>query len=440
MANKQIDIHSMFFPSQHIVEPKWFAGRLSDIEQALKSLCTPGGSMVVFGERGAGKTSFVEMVKLLATGDSYLLYKHNLQRFYQPEKFKFKIVSFSCNHETTSVAKVLQNLITSPEGFKSLVSSRIDKIESVNRDKLGLDILKIFKFGSEEENRTIYSEFKEENVFETFTNLVQTIQKNVLNHDEGLLIVIDEFDLVKDSSKMASLIKNLSKDKVKFLIAGIAESFDSLIDGHESIMRQLVYGRIKIKLMNNNEVHEVFNLVEDSCKKSVRFDEVFKSSVLEKSSGFPYFVQLFGQLALEEAIKESSNDSLQIVNVKHLKDGIKKLGYFEHQMEDDYLSIIKDNPIKELMIKYLAKQISTKINDEDVFSYMYSKDVRQPIPKNILASLLAHRDPQFLIREREDSNYVKFTNSLFKAFINSRDPELLKYNKKGEFISPTIKR
>ena len=56
-----IDIDNIFFPSQHITDPKWFAGRKGDIEKALQTLCTAGASMLIYGERGVGKTSFVEI-------------------------------------------------------------------------------------------------------------------------------------------------------------------------------------------------------------------------------------------------------------------------------------------------------------------------------------------------------------------------------------------
>ncbi len=77
-----INLYSTFFPGQQIEDPKWFAGRKFDIEKALKSLCSPGASIIVFGERGVGKSSFVEMIKLIATGNSHLLYKYNFQKLF----------------------------------------------------------------------------------------------------------------------------------------------------------------------------------------------------------------------------------------------------------------------------------------------------------------------------------------------------------------------
>lgn len=432
----KIDIDNIFFPSQQIEDPKWFAGRKQDIERALQSLCTPGASMLVFGERGAGKSSFVEMIKLLASGNSHLLFKHNFHKRFSPDKLKFKVISIECDSEIDTTAKALQRLITNPNGIKEIISSRIEKIESTCKDKFSLDLLKVIGIGTESERKVTFASFKEDSIFEIFTNLITTIHKNVLNPDEGLLIVIDEFDLVKDSSGMASLIKTLSKNNVKFLLSGIADTYDYLLKDHKSIMRQLVYGRIKINLMTDEEIIELFKIVEINTKQSIRFDPTFFTKVIEKSNRYPYFVQLFGKLSLEDYFSENGDRTPMLINGKHLKNGIKKIGLYEEQMEKDYLNIIKENPLKELIIKLVARTISNKIHEEEIFSYCYKKKIMQPHPKNNLSSLLGNRDPHFLVRENEESDYVQFSDKLFKTFVNSREPELIKISNDNDFIYP----
>ncbi len=421
-----VNLYSTFFPGQHIEDPKWFAGRKLDIERALKTLCSPGASMVVFGERGVGKSSFVEMIKLIASGNSHLLYKYNFQKLFPLEKFQYKIISIECDAEANTTSKVLQRLITSPLGIKSIISSRIEKIESTVKDKYSLDLLKIFSIGNESESKVTSTEFKEESIFELFTNLILTISKNVLGPNEGLLIVIDEFDLVEDSSKMASLIKTLSKNNVKFLLSGIGETYEQLLKGHTSVSRQLVYGRINISPMTSFEITDLFNLVEQNSNKQIRFEKSFIDEVANKSNGYPYFVQLFGQLALDNCISLKGNQTPIIIHNQYLKNGIQKLGLFEYQMEKDYLSIIKENPLKELVLRFLAKSTAKKIHDDEIYTFCFKSKVMQPQPKNIIASLLGHREPQFLLRENDESSYVSFVNPLFKTFVHSREPELIR--------------
>ena len=429
-----LDIHNTFFPNQHIEDPKWFAGRKADIEKALMALCRIGSSIIVYGERGVGKSSFTQMIKLLATGTPHLLYKHNFQKLYPPDKFKFKTISTECDAECTSTAKVLQRLITSPLGIKSLISSRIDTIETIIKDKQALDLLRIINFGTESENKVIRSEFKEENIFETFTNLIITISRNLLNPNEGLLIAIDEFDLLDDSHKMASIIKNLSKNNVKFIISGIAESYDQLLDGHASVARQFTFGKINITPMSFNEVADLFGIVESNSNNQVRFEEGFIKDVWEKSSGYPYFVQLFGQLALDSYVKLRGEQGSMLIHSQYLKSGLKSLGIFEHQMDKDYLAIIKENPAKELVIKFISSKVARRIKDEEIYSICHKHNLMPPQPKNIIASLLGHREPQFISRHTEDSDYLFFINPLFKVYVNSREPELIRIRNNDYYI------
>ena len=393
--------------------------------------------MIVFGERGCGKTSFVEMVKQLAMGESHLLYKYKFHKYFSPSKLKFKTICFTCNSETNTTAKVLHNLITNPEGIRKLIHGRTEKEENTIKARVGVNIFKILSGGFDEEKKLTSSNFKEESVFELFNNLIITISNDILKPNEGLLIIVDEFDLVEDSEKMASLIKNLSKNNVKFLLSGIAESYDKLIKGHRSIMRQLIYGRIHIPLMSEEEIREVFTLLEENTDRKIRIEPNFVDDVLKKSNGFPYFVQLFGKLAAEEYIFERGEHLPMIIHSQHLKKGIKNLGLYEYQMESDYLAIIRDNPYKEIIIKFIASQISKKVKDDAIFSYCYKNNIWQPIPKNTLASLLGNRDPRFLIRENTDSDYVSFIDPLFKTFVNSRHLELIRRSKDGTLQIPS---
>ena len=326
--------------------------------------------------------------------------------------------------------------ITNPYGIKKIISEEEVVKETCQKSKIELgSVLNFFTFGLQEETKTQTRKYSEGDIFELFTNIVVKISTEILNIEESLLIVIDEFDLVEDSEKISSLIKTLSKNNVKFLICGIADSYDTLLKGHHSITRQIMYGRIRIDLMSENEIYEVFKLVTENTRNKIRFDDALIKEIAIRSNRFPYFVQLFGKLALDDAIISSGEATPLLVHKKHLLKGIKKLSSFEVQMERDYLGIIGDNPQKELVIKFLAKQVSKKIKDEDLFTYLHKNNIVTPHSKNLLKNLLAHRDPYFLFREKEGSEYIAFMDPLFKAFINSREPELLKLQD-GQYILP----
>lgn len=417
------DLHSTFFPGQQIEDPKWFAGRKFDLERALKALCRDGSSIIVYGERGVGKSSFVEMIKLIASGDCHLLYKYDYHKIYPPEKLKYKIAYVECDEDTNTTAKVLQRLLTSPLGIKKIINSKLEKLESTIKDKITLDFLKVFSYTTEEESKETRIELKEESIFEIFSNIVLTISHEILNNGEGLLLVIDEFDRIQDSSKISSLIKTLSKNKTKFLISGIAESYEELLSGHQSVIRQLFEGRINIQVMNEDEIKDLFKLVESNSKNALLFNEGFIKEVINKSQGFPYYVQLFGQLAIDTYAEKHGIVGPAHINAENLRLGLQKLLLYEPQMEREYNNIIKENAGKELLLKALARQIPKKINEIEVFSYCRKRGLMQG--KQIMTSLLAHREPHFLNRIK-DSEYVSFINPLFKTYAASREPILIK--------------
>ena len=429
----KFDIHATFFPGQHIVQPSWFAGRKLDFERALKSLCRPGASIIVYGERGVGKSSFVEMIKLVASGqDPYLLFRYGFHKLFPPDRFRYKIISIECDADTNTTTKVLQRLITSPNGIKSVISSRLDKTEISSKDKLGISLLKMFNFGFDDEAKKTFNEFKEETAIELFTNLIQTIEKEILLPAEGILICIDEFDLIEDNSKMASLIKTLSKNNIKFLISGIADTYESLIAGHQSVLRNFFQGKINIRPMLTEEVIDIFNLVEKNSEGTLNFSKAFLDGVVEQAQGFPYYAQLFGQLALDEVIEQNPLNRTYTIQGYHLKAGLKRLVEYEPDMDREYITIVNESPEREFVLRFLARQIPKKIKDKDLFTYCNKRSFLQS--KQTLANLLGQRNPQFLIREK-DSEFVFFSNALFKTFVNSREPIFLKIDK-NELVLP----
>lgn len=271
---KGIDIHNTFSPGQEILEPNKFAGRKGNIETAINALCRPGTSIIVYGQRGVGKTSFVEMLKLIAQDQVELLYRYKFNQLRPQKGFRYKIISVQCDADVDSTDKVLQRLITSPEGISGLIGPRIMRMETTTKDSFAINFLKqIVSFESSTEEKLIRKEYTETSIYEIFTNLILYIVKYILEPDDGLLIVVDEFDQVKNTSKISSLIKTLSKNKVKFLISGIAESYSDLIQQHASIERQLFHGRIQINPMSEEEIKNIFELAEKNSEGYIKFDK-----------------------------------------------------------------------------------------------------------------------------------------------------------------------
>jgi Cdc6-like AAA superfamily ATPase len=429
---EMINMHDLFSPGQEILDPTRFSGRRETIKQAIKVLCRQGTSMIVYGERGVGKTSFIEMIKLIAQDQVELIHRHKLQNLRPPSGFQYKVISIECDDDVDDTGKVLQRLITSPEGIKSILGPRIEKMESTIKDKAAVKLFKgALNLSSEYEEKLVGTDFKEESIYELFTNLIISITQSVLEPDEGLLIAIDEFDKVKDNSKMASIIKTLSKNKVKFLISGIASSYTDLIKHHASIERQLFDGRIKINQMEDTEIENIFHLAENNSGGMIKFESRFVAEVKKRSHGFPYYAQLFGQLGLDRYVEVYGQSKKGVVTLDHLMQGLTEFAKYDPKLDQIYLSSISNDPSREILLRALSMQLPYRIKQSNAFEYCRKRGLAKPEP--FLPILLGLRNPQVIMRI--DKEYLYFIDPIFKIYTSTRTPITLKQNG-SEYLFP----
>lgn len=423
MKKSMIKLNETFSPGQEIMTPKHFAGRVSDIERAVQALSRAGSCIIVYGDRGVGKTSFVEMIKLIAKGNVDLLYRHNLHKKYPTDKLRYQVLSIECDAETNTSEKVLQRLMTSPEGVKQIIQTKIDVVENCNKDKSGISILNGLLNAEGSNEQTTYSTpYSELSIVEMFTNVILTIQYQLLDPKEGLLIVIDEFDQVKESRILASLVKTLGKERVKFVFSGIAETYENLIEGHQSIIRQLFYGRIKIDLMNKTEFDCIFDIAENTNNNEITFNKAFREEAFLLSEGYPYYAQLFGQLSLDAFVDIYGLEGKGAINSTHLKKGLDFLMENEPQMETAYNELVNNNTNREIMLYAIASQTSRKQKRSDILRFCEKNGVSNPGATLIYLLGLKIRiggiEENVLLKHGKD--YISFSNPLFKIFVRTK--------------------
>ena len=236
-----------------------------------------------------------------------------------------------------------------------------------------------------------------------------------------------KFDIVEDKSKFASLIKTLSKNKVKFLISGIAESYDQLIASHSSIQRNLINGRIRIDPMTIEEITAFYDLVSQNNDMQINFNKQFIETVYNYSHGYPYFVQLLGLFAVRSLLEKNKGLPLNL-NPQILKNSLKSLIEFDPDKDITYSNLIGSNPEKELMLKILASNISKNISQKELFAACIKKKIINP--KGLLTSILSFKDP--VILRRMNTDFISFADPMFKIYANARKPEFLK-EKEGSY-------
>lgn len=321
--NSQIE--KAFTPHTPVVDDL-FCGRMKEIESIFEGLSEKGNHIVLFGDRGVGKTS---------------LARYSCKKYGEVENTDTNIMVSCCANDT------FQSVIE-----KVFTELGIELVEAVQRGSGAKIDVKCVEY-NREISRTIINTNKTDN---------PTWVANKLKDKEGV-VIIDEFDTIKDpieKQKFSTLMKNLSDNSsnLSLLIVGISLSVDDLIEGHRSIDRCL--SQVYLKRMTDDELLSIIQKGED--RTGLKFNEDVKKKIVEKSLGFPYYVHMLALEASKNAVlserKEINNEDYE----NGLNNTIKKI---DHSLSEMYKEAIGSNDsIEKKRIIYAA----AKIGDQGTFT------------------------------------------------------------------------
>jgi Cdc6-like AAA superfamily ATPase len=174
-----------------------------------------------------------------------------------------------------------------------------------------------------------------------------------MNRD-ALLILLDEFDIIRKKDGLGSLIKSLTTSDLKFGICGIGQDLSDLVEDHASVERLLEEGAIHVQPMQPNEVSEIFARAERLFKDRLTFDGDVVIKIIDVSQGYPYFAQLIGKECVAQANSQGRDRiSLEIFN--RVMDDIRSGRAFP-TLESSYQRAIGSSSDREVLLHLLADQ------------------------------------------------------------------------------------
>ncbi len=280
-------INEIFTPSSPIENIELFTGRKNELEEIKQAVIEKGQHAVMFGPRGAGKTSLA-----------------NMSRYFYEDLMVIKV---TCNRN---------------DDFKSIWDRALRKIFFVNAaTEIGY---------KPSEKPEIVPFYYPENV-----DLNPTEIENILsNLNEGVLFVFDEFDSIKSSevkTQMADMIKLLSDNlpNITLLIVGIAQSVDKLIGEHQSIERCI--RQIELPLMSEDEAGELIKCNLELLGLKTKKNIIKK--IVELSSGFPNYLHLLCKHSANEALTE---DKENIGDIHFNNAVINSINNSDHSIRNAY--------------------------------------------------------------------------------------------------------
>lgn len=265
---KSFGLSQVFKPATPIDKRSLFSGRSAQMRNVVDAINQDGQHVVMYGERGVGKTSLAKMLfpSLTASGWDVLT----------PHIF--------CD---------------SQDDYASVWRKVFSEITIVSeRNKIGFspEVLR--------ELRTVADSIGQE--------ITPDVVRRVLSDVGGtalLVVILDEFDNLSNSSVrrlVADTVKLLSDRAVNATIVmiGVADDVDRLVENHRSIERCLV--QVRMPRMSREELEQIVLGGLTASSMTIESDALQEVSGLSK--GLPHYTHLLSLYAGRTAIDGSSDN------------------------------------------------------------------------------------------------------------------------------------
>lgn len=375
---KESGVRAVFTPHTPISQENLFRGRMAEVQQILSTLNTPGQHVLLFGDRGVGKSSlaYVTSNKLIKITEKELVIK----RCSKSDSFCtiFENVLYKCGIDLSIQAKNASgNLSVNGMGYQESTerSGFLDKAQSPS---------------------WVCEKVK----------------------DSNILLLIDEFDSIQNSEdkhKVAELIKLLSdsNSSFKMFVVGIAESAEELTTGHPSVQRCLK--EIKLSKMSQRELIDIIN--SGSTKLKLNFTRDAKFRIYRLSSGYPHFTHLIALKAAEIAIVKE----LTTVGIEEVNEAIEKsIIDCENSLRQSYEETVKSS---STMVVYRKVLYATALCYDE---FIRSKDIRFIYKLIFEEEITQQRLNQYLSKLVSNLN-DKILRRLAKGVYRFTDPRMSSY-------------
>lgn len=278
-------VRDVFTPHTPINHADLLFGRSREVQKMVATLNTPGQHVLVYGERGVGKSSLANVVCALL---SILLTK--------------KMFIKRCDASDT-----FESILKGPlaEVGADLVLTDVTE-ERERKVGVAASVLK----GSVSTNQV--------GTYRASHSLSPSTVAEEIADLEGLLVV-DEADAIGDAvdkRKLAELMKLLSDagSKFKVMVVGIAATGADLTAAHPSVHRCL--RETKLERIADSGLRAI--LTEGSSKVGLSFTPKVSAAIVRLSAGYPYFTHLIALKCAEEAVADSRSE----IRDAHLKEAL----------------------------------------------------------------------------------------------------------------------
>jgi Cdc6-like AAA superfamily ATPase len=332
-ASLNFQIRQLFTPAAPIGKAELFAGRKLQISRLFDAIAETGRHAVLFGERGVGKTSLVN---------------------------------------------VFHELLTDPAIGASIRLIRKQASPSDTYTQLWRKVFRDIGYEKREEGAYGAEEVQRGSIADLYP---KEIEPDDVIREVGRcatrihpVIVFDEFDRIDDVATkraMSHTIKAISDTgtAATIILVGVADDINTIVEEHASITRNI--SEIKMPRMSNGELNEILDSRYSKLGMSITGDARWK--IVTLSRGLPEFAHSLGRAAALHAIAEKRPS----ISEDDVDAGIVQiLAQSDQSASSAYKRAIDSNRKEALYSQVLLACAICKTDDEGKFT---PKDVVQPL-------------------------------------------------------------
>lgn len=370
----------LFSPSTPISENDLFAGRSSQIRKMLEATAEKGKHVVLFGERGAGKTSLAKL----------------FSQFFPSTLRQIRLIKEQ--------------------------SDPTDDFSSIWR-KVFRDIHIVQERNGIEETVPLSTYYEKEITPDDVRRELETL----FNPNELPIIIIDEYDKIGDKNAgqlMANTIKSLSDFGVNstIILVGVADNINELIGEHPSVARCIE--QILMPRMDNTERKEVLDKIIPRLGMKLHDDALWK--IVDLSRGLPAYIHSLGLYSVHNACDRRSLTITETDVDAAIKRVLEKS---QESVQEDYATATHSNRGDSLYKEVLLACALAETNDRGYFS---PQSVCSPLTRILkrkeevqiaafqqhLKKFITNERANVLVRKgRERSFQFRFRDPMMQPFV-----------------------
>jgi Cdc6-like AAA superfamily ATPase len=409
------DIQNVFTPALAIDDAARFAGRQEQLNAVSMALQSQGTQIVIYGNRGVGKSSLGRQLEGLARGDMNVIDRLTNPPHSVPD---FLVISFECDDSLADIRALILRLLTEDAALAPWIPFRVEKTTVAGEMGGGLNVKVISVSGKGSTTSTLSRDEYEIDLYAAFGNAVGHIIESGVARD-GVLFIVDEIDRIKNRDDLASFIRSRGADpRVKFALVGVETTPQELILNHESIARQISDGCIEMPPMSSDELREIFAKAHQVLKADgIQFSESAQNWIIQIARGHPYYVHLLGKHALIKAVEAKE----KIVSEEMARKALAEIAVkgTARIQETTYQKAIGHSYTRELIVKTFAAEEDEEIHTTSVYPKIASARSIDISSISVYVGQLAS-EKYGAILEKTRERYYRFKDSLFKAYAAAR--------------------